>query len=280
MCAGFWTPGNNGGLGTLSSQASKKRQGTKSREVGDRLGSERYGDLMSAPTLMVGATLPGGDRDVWTGEVGSLQWASRQTLGAHQRALGALLAVVGSREITAGIEPARRNRKVATLTVGLSHDVSTVLGIGRQLGSQRRANTSITIMRAPQRGHGQGSTCRASGVISGCFCGSAGGTISSSARAVAMFSARLALRTRSARAFFRSSSSPLGSKTVFGSAPASNWLRTASGMRGSLRRGIVGLLRSEPTAKPAGLHLNRRSSCLTIGVHPRLTRSRLRGLPQ
>src|SRR6516165_480031 len=132
-------------------------------------------------------------RDVWTGEVGSLQWASRQALGAHQRALGALIAVIGSREIIAGIEPARRNGKVATVTVGLSHDVSTVLGIGRQLGSQPRANTSITIMRAPQRGHGQGSTCRASGVISGCFCGSAGGTIWSSTRAVAMFSARLAL---------------------------------------------------------------------------------------
>src|SRR6516162_6644620 len=62
--------------------------------------------------------------DVWTGEVGSLQWASRQALGAHQRARGALIAVIGSREITAGIEPARRNGKVATLTVGLSHDVS------------------------------------------------------------------------------------------------------------------------------------------------------------
>ena len=48
-------------LGTLSCQASKKRQGTKSREVGPRLGSG-YGDLMSAPTLMVGATLPGSDR--------------------------------------------------------------------------------------------------------------------------------------------------------------------------------------------------------------------------
>src|SRR6516225_4865201 len=45
---------------------------------------------MSAPRLMVGATLPGSDRDVWTGEVGSLRWASRQVLGAHQRALGAL----------------------------------------------------------------------------------------------------------------------------------------------------------------------------------------------
>src|SRR6185437_13326271 len=74
---------------------------------------------MSAPTLMVGATLPGSDRDVWTGEVGSLQWASRQALGAHQRALGALIAVIGSREITAGVEPAHRNGKVATLTVTL-----------------------------------------------------------------------------------------------------------------------------------------------------------------
>ena len=111
----FWDAGNNEGLGTPSSQASKKRQGTKSREVGPRLGSERYGDLMSAPTSMVGETLPGSDRDVWTGEVESLQWASRQALGAHQRALGALIAVIGSREIIAGIEPARRNGKVESL---------------------------------------------------------------------------------------------------------------------------------------------------------------------
>ena len=74
----FLDAGNNEGLGTLSCQASKKRQGTKSREVGHRLGSERYGDLMSAPRLMAGATLLGSDGDVWTGEVGSLQWASRK----------------------------------------------------------------------------------------------------------------------------------------------------------------------------------------------------------
>src|SRR6516225_4619533 len=106
------------GSGTRSWQACKKREGTKSREVGPRLGSKRYGDLMSAPTLMVGGTQPGSDRDVWTGEVGSPQWASRRALGAHQRALGALIAVIGSREMTAGIEPARRNRKVARLTGG------------------------------------------------------------------------------------------------------------------------------------------------------------------
>src|SRR6201993_1535280 len=87
---------------------------------------------------------------------GGLAMASRQALGAHQWALGALIAVIGSREITAGVEPAHRNGNVATLTVSLGHDVSTLLGIGRHLGSQPRANTSITIMRAPQRGHGQG----------------------------------------------------------------------------------------------------------------------------
>ena len=72
MCR-FLDAGNNETLGALSEHASKKRQGTKSREVGPRLGSERYGDLMSTPRLMAGATLPGSDRDVWTGEVGSLQ---------------------------------------------------------------------------------------------------------------------------------------------------------------------------------------------------------------
>src|SRR5258708_19358482 len=108
---------------------------------------------MSAPTLMVGATLPGSDRDVWTGEVGSLQWASRQALGAHQRALGALIAVIGSREITAGVEPAHRNGKAATLTVGLSHDVSTLLGTGRHLGSHPPATTPTPIIRPPHRRH-------------------------------------------------------------------------------------------------------------------------------
>ena len=45
----------------LMRPASEKRQGTKSREVGQRRFSERYGDLMSAPTSMAGATLARGD---------------------------------------------------------------------------------------------------------------------------------------------------------------------------------------------------------------------------
>jgi hypothetical protein len=44
----------------LMRPASKKRQGTKSREVWRRLGSERYGDLIFAPAMM-GAMLAQGD---------------------------------------------------------------------------------------------------------------------------------------------------------------------------------------------------------------------------
>ena len=54
--------------------------------------------------------------------------------------------------------PAHRSENVATLTGGLAHDVSILLGVGRHRGSQPRAKTSITIMRAPQCGHGQRST--------------------------------------------------------------------------------------------------------------------------
>src|SRR6202158_5380640 len=102
------------------------------------------------------------------------------------------MAVIGSRAIAAGVGPAHRNEKVGTITRCLAHDVSTLLGVGRHLGSQPRANTSMTIIRAPQRGHGQASTRGASGATSGCFCGSAaGGATLRSARAVAMLSARL-----------------------------------------------------------------------------------------
>jgi hypothetical protein len=41
--------------------ASEKRQGTKSREVWRRPGSERYGDLIFAPALLEGAMLAQGD---------------------------------------------------------------------------------------------------------------------------------------------------------------------------------------------------------------------------
>jgi len=69
------------------------------------------------------------------------------------------------------VDPAHQNDNVGTITEYLAHDVSDLPGVGRQLGSQPRAKTSMTIMRAPQRGHGQGSTRGASGSTSGCGCG-------------------------------------------------------------------------------------------------------------
>jgi hypothetical protein len=110
------------------------------------------------------------------------------------------MGVIGPREIAAGVTPAHWNEKGVTLTGGLAHDVSILLGAGRHLGSQPRAKTSITIMRAPQRGHGQGSARGVSGVLSGGFCGSAaGGATPSSARAVAMRGRRGRHRTRHPR---------------------------------------------------------------------------------
>src|SRR5262245_4096272 len=53
----FLDAGNNETLRTLSEPASKKRQGTKSREVGHRPRSECYGDLMPAPTSMIDVAL-------------------------------------------------------------------------------------------------------------------------------------------------------------------------------------------------------------------------------
>src|SRR5208337_1309350 len=101
---------------------------------------------------------------------------------------------MGSREIAAGVEPMQLNGKAAALREGLAHDVSNLPGVGRRLGWQPAANTSITIMRPPQHGHGQGSTRGASGAVSDCCCGpAAGGATSRNARAVAVFSARLAL---------------------------------------------------------------------------------------
>ena len=48
------------------------------------------------------------------------------------------------------------------------HDVSILIGVGagvgRYLGSQPGAKTSMTIMRPPQRGQGQGSPRGSSGV--------------------------------------------------------------------------------------------------------------------
>src|SRR5437870_13000038 len=101
MCR-FLDAGNNEALRTLSRPASKKRQGTKSREVGHRRCSGRYGDLMAALSSMVDVTLPECRPADHTGEIGSVQWASRQALGTDQRVRAASTTVSGSRGIAAG----------------------------------------------------------------------------------------------------------------------------------------------------------------------------------
>jgi hypothetical protein len=62
----------------LGPAASKKRQGTKSREVWRRQCRERYGDLIFAPAVMVGAMPASGDLhgcaqgslEAWDGHLG------------------------------------------------------------------------------------------------------------------------------------------------------------------------------------------------------------------
>ena len=60
----FLDAGNDKTLHRLNWPASKKRQGTKSREVGHLLSSERYGDLMPAPSSMIDVMLIGFDLHV------------------------------------------------------------------------------------------------------------------------------------------------------------------------------------------------------------------------
>src|ERR1700747_3848815 len=99
---------------------------------------------------------------------------------------------IGLSEIAAGAGPAYRKRKVAALAGVLAHGVSILFGVGRHFGSQPGAKVSMTIMRAPQRGHGHGNTRGVSGATSGsCWGSAAGGATLRSARAVAILSARL-----------------------------------------------------------------------------------------
>jgi hypothetical protein len=81
----FLDAGNDETLRTLSEPASKKRQGTKSREVGHRLSSECYADLMPAPLSMVSATRARGNvQCLHTGEPKRVQWASRRARAAGE----------------------------------------------------------------------------------------------------------------------------------------------------------------------------------------------------
>jgi hypothetical protein len=69
------------------------------------------------------------------GQSERLPRAPRRPLGAHQRAIGALIDVIWLKGTVAGAEPAHRNGEVATLTRSLVHDVSILIGVGLELGS-------------------------------------------------------------------------------------------------------------------------------------------------
>ena len=72
----FLDAGNNETFRTLRGPASKKRQGTKSREVGHWLSSERYEDSMPAPLSVVSATRARGDVEcLLAGEQQIVEWA-------------------------------------------------------------------------------------------------------------------------------------------------------------------------------------------------------------
>jgi hypothetical protein len=58
---GFLDAGNDERFPALWRPASKKRQGTKSREVWRRLCRQRFGDLIFASAVMVGAMPESGD---------------------------------------------------------------------------------------------------------------------------------------------------------------------------------------------------------------------------
>jgi hypothetical protein len=96
----FWflDAGNDETLGRLSWPASKKRQGTKSREV-----------WHPAVQRVLCGSYVGGDLDggrgastrrracAHAGEPGRVQWTSRRAYGIHQRSVGELMDGIGSR---------------------------------------------------------------------------------------------------------------------------------------------------------------------------------------
>jgi len=59
FCTGFWTPAIT--KDPRAGRRPKKRQGTKSREVWNRQGNERYEDCMFPPLSTVSATRARGD---------------------------------------------------------------------------------------------------------------------------------------------------------------------------------------------------------------------------
>jgi hypothetical protein len=79
----FSNAGYDDAIPGLMRPAFEKRQGTKSREVREKRCSGRYGDLMSAPASMAGATPARGDLRVCTqASLGAGNWLSADAQSA------------------------------------------------------------------------------------------------------------------------------------------------------------------------------------------------------
>ena len=161
-CAGFWTP-------AASSLSARSAAGVQKAPRHEVAGSWAPAGQPALWGFDVGADYDGrreaGSDATWMRADGV--WKS--AIGVSAAALKRINGRGGSLIGVDWVERDRRRRgasarngKAAALTGGLAHDVSIVVGVGRHLGSQPRAKTSMTIMRAPQRGHGQGSTRGAS----------------------------------------------------------------------------------------------------------------------
>ena len=107
MCR-FLDAGGTEAVHTRGGPASKKRQGTKSREAAQRLVGERYGDFRLGPHSMgagIAATRPA-CLHAAAGE--SAKEASRADFEGRQRAPGALIAMNG-------VERDRRRRGASAM---------------------------------------------------------------------------------------------------------------------------------------------------------------------
>ena len=182
-------------LGTLGEPASKKRRGTKSRGVWGRVGGQRYGDLIFAPIMMVGAKLARGGLDRvrrgswkramgisvvawgvstggrivdWRGlcrEGSPPAWSQRNGTGKRRRSQAVWLMTCRSWSGSAATSARSRVRTPRSRSCGRRN-----AGMGRAARAAPPARYPTAVADRRQAGRHRGS-----------------------ARAVAMFSARLAL---------------------------------------------------------------------------------------
>ena len=171
--------------------ASKKRQGTKSREVGHQWSSGRYGDLMATPNWRVGVTPTGCGRRICA-------LASLEACNGH---LGKRSERMNERTVRRAhdrVERDRCRRRASAWERGMRRSEIWLMmcrscSASGATSAHSRARRSRSRSCAPQLARKQRSMAM-SMAISGGSCGSAaGGATLRSARAVAIFSARLAL---------------------------------------------------------------------------------------